>query len=72
MMGYGWGYMSLIPIAFLILVTLGAYYFMAGFMGTGRPTTSQDKGALVILNERYAKGEITKEQYLRMKREVES
>ncbi|MFQ6076022.1 MAG: SHOCT domain-containing protein [Candidatus Bathyarchaeia archaeon] len=72
MMGYGWGFMFLIPIAFLVLIALGAYYLITEFSGTGRPSSGGSRRALEILGERYAKGEITREQYLRMKEELES
>ncbi len=72
MMGYGWGFMFLTPLAFLALTALGAYYLVTGFTGTGRPSSGDDKRALEILKERYAKGEITREQYLSMREEVES
>jgi putative membrane protein len=72
MMGYGWGFMFLIPITFLVLIALGAYYLIARFVGAGGLATSHGGRALEILNERYAKGEIAREQYLKMKKELES
>lgn len=72
MMGYGWGFMVLIPIMFLVLIAIGVYYAFTGF-GRPRRSSSIHRGrALEILKERYAKGEITREQYLEMKKEVES
>jgi len=78
MMGPGWvsilpwGSMILFPIAFLLLITVGAYYLIAGFMGTNRSTVSEGGRALEILKERYAKGEITTEQYSKMREGVRS
>jgi len=72
MMGFGWGFMLLIPIAFLVLIALGVYYLITEFTRTGRPVSSSGERALEILKERYAKGEITREQYLKMKEEMES
>ncbi len=72
MMGYGWGSMVLIPIAFLVLIAIGAYYLVTGSAGTGRSASNRGGRALEILRERYAKGEITREQFLKMKRELES
>jgi len=69
MMGYGWSFMLLIPLAFLALIALGAYYLITG---TGRRVWRSDSRALEMLKERYAKGEITREQYLRMREELES
>jgi len=72
MMGYGWGFMFLIPIVFLVLIALGAYYLITEFTKTSRPASSRGERALEIIKERYAKGEITREQYLKMKEELES
>ena len=72
MMGYGWGFMLLIPLAFLALIALGAYYLATGFARTGRRVPSSNRRALEILKERYARGEITREEYLRMREELES
>ncbi|MCX6660740.1 MAG: SHOCT domain-containing protein [Candidatus Bathyarchaeota archaeon] len=63
--GYGYGY----GIVFLGLIVFGVYYLISG----GRPTTSGPATlgrSLEILKERYAKGEITKEEYGRMKQEL--
>jgi len=64
--GMGWGFAfagMLIPLLFIILVVVGAYFLLSG--RRGEPAESEK--AISILNERYAKGEITKEQYLEMK-----
>jgi len=70
-MGYGWGSMVLIPIALLVLIVIGAYYLVTGSAGTGRSASNRGGRALDILRERYAKGEITRQQFLKMKRELE-
>jgi putative membrane protein len=72
MMGFGWGFMFLIPLAFLVLIVLGAYYLITGFTRTGRFSSGDGKRAFEILKERYARGEITREEYLKMKEELES
>jgi len=76
--GYGYGYglnwigaliRVLLFIVFLGLIVFGVYYLISG----GRPTTSGPATlgrSLEILKERYAKGEITKEEYGRMKQEL--
>ncbi|UCD97269.1 MAG: SHOCT domain-containing protein [Candidatus Bathyarchaeota archaeon] len=71
MMGYGSGFMFLIPIVFLALVMVGIYYFVPRSPTNGRTLYNHDQNALEILKERYARGEITREQYLRMKGELE-
>jgi putative membrane protein len=70
MMGFGWGSMFLVPLAFLVLIALGIYYLVTEFMGTNKLASSQNQRPLEILEERYAKGEITREQYLEMKEEL--
>ena len=68
MMGYGWGLVPFISTAFLLLITLGVYYFVTEFART----PSNNERPLEILRERYAKGEIATKQYLRMKEELKS
>lgn len=70
--GYGWGFMSLIPFVFLVLLVVGAYYLLKEFTSTERATPSQGEKALEILKERYARGEISREEYMKMKEELES
>jgi putative membrane protein len=71
MMGFGGGYMILIPIAFVALIGIGAYYLITELMGTDKPINRQTKNAVDILKERYAKGEIMKDQYNEMRKEIE-
>lgn len=64
-MGFGWIFM----IVFWILIILGIVYLIkliAG--GTGREKTAET--ATDILKKRYAKGEITKEEFDRMKEDL--
>jgi putative membrane protein len=66
--GLGWGFMfagMLVPIIFIVLLVVGAYLLLSP-----KPGTTGDATALEILNERYAKGEISKEQYLEMKQHL--
>jgi len=64
---YGTGYMFVIILAFG-LIALGLYLILS------RTSSSSVRGrrAIEILKERYAKGEITKEQFLKMREELES
>jgi putative membrane protein len=63
--GGGWGMPMLGgPLALIILVGVVFYYFNRRNGGTGAPT------ARTILDRRYAAGEITKEQYDQMKRDL--
>ena len=63
-----WGFMVvglLIPLGFIVLLIVGAYFLL-----TRRGETAQVESALKILDERYAKGELTKDQYLEMKENI--
>lgn len=71
MMGYGYGFnwiaavlQTILFVVFLGLIVFGIYYFIGG----GRLKSSDS--SLDILKERYAKGEINKEDYDRMKKEL--
>lgn len=75
MMGGGqWGYNpggaiigALLPLAFLAIIVVGAYYLLAGRV---RPSEPRRATPVEILKERYAKGEITHEDFLRMKEQL--
>jgi putative membrane protein len=63
--GVGWGFMfagMLILFLFIALLIVGAYLLL-----THREHAGDNEKALTILNERYAKGELTEKQYLEMK-----
>jgi putative membrane protein len=74
--GYGWGYATgmrwgfmlarvLIPLAFIGLLIVGAYLLLRP-----RAELPRSENPLSILDERYAKGEITSEQYSEMKKNL--
>lgn len=72
--GYGYGYGfnwlgALLPLVFLGLIAFGVYYFLVGVRPTPSGPTPSSR-SLEILKERYAKGEITKEEYERMRQEL--
>jgi putative membrane protein len=56
----GWGWMGLGAILFIILIVIGIYLFLSGYV---RPRRVEGNRALAIARERYARGEITKEEY---------
>ena len=70
MMGYyDTGYLFVIPLA-VGLIIVGIYYLV-----TSSRTSSysiRNGRALEILKERYAKGEISREQFLNMQEELKS
>ena len=74
--GYSWGYPTgmrlgfmfvgiLAPLAFIGLLIVGAYLLLKP-----RVESAGSEDALRILDERYAKGEITSEQYSEMKKNL--
>ena len=73
MIGYGWGFTPLLSFFFLVLLVVGAYYLLKEVTGTESASTpGQGETALEILKERYARGEITRDDYQKMKDELES
>jgi putative membrane protein len=66
------GLLVFFPLLFLVAIVLLIVWAVGGFRRRGdTPTNSEpagSQGALDILKARYARGEITKEQYDEMKR----
>lgn len=72
MMHYGFGYGGMFMwIIFLIVIGLLVYFFVQAQKTKGQ-TPAQGESHLDILKKRYAKGEINKEDFDRMKRDLES
>ena len=73
--GHGFGFMWMIPLFFFVMFI----FFMRGMFGRGssgcgshgESTTHQDN-AREILDKRFAKGEITKNEYEEMKKTLEN
>ncbi|OGW27790.1 MAG: hypothetical protein A2X59_05450 [Nitrospirae bacterium GWC2_42_7] len=67
-MGYGWGmgFGWLIMIIFWGLVILGIAYIVKSLAG-GVKKEEKDTTPVEILKKRYAKGEITKDEFEKMK-----
>jgi len=71
MEGFGWGWVGLgiVHMAlFWVLVILGIIVLVKWLTGGSAPRS--DTRAIDILKERYAKGELTREQFEQMKRDI--
>lgn len=70
--GWGWGGMlfgGLIMVLFWALVIAGVVWLVRTLAGAGPGGRPND--ALATLKERYARGEIDRETYQRMRKEIE-
>ncbi len=71
MMHYGFGYGGMFMwIIFLIVIGL-LIYFIVQSQNTKNKMQTQNESPLDILKRRYAKGEVSREEYERMKKELE-
>jgi len=74
MMGVGWGWgavMMIVPAVFLILVLLAALGAFTPSRGSVPAYLPSPSAALETLNTRYAQGEISREEYTRMRADLE-
>ncbi len=76
MMGYGYGGMGyglgfLWQIAWLILIVALVYFLISSLSGKNKDSDKKENRALKILEERFARGEISFEEYRRMRKELE-
>ncbi len=71
-MPYGYGYGGMLMWAICLIVLGLVVYFVVQAQKTKGRTAAQGESALDILKKRYAKGEISKEDYERMKKDLES
>jgi putative membrane protein len=72
MMYYGCGYGGMFMwIIFLIAIGLLIYFFVQSLKTRGQ-TPTENESHLDIIKKRYAKGEINKEDFDRMKRDLET
>lgn len=68
-MGFGMGFGWIWIVILVIIILAGICFFTTGFTQERRaPYTSS---SLEILKQRYAKGEITEEDFKRIKKELE-
>jgi putative membrane protein len=66
--GYGYG-MGFVMVIFWVLVIIGAVYLVR-YLARGSLRHEQEEAPLDIIKKRYARGEITKDEYDRMKRDL--
>jgi len=71
MMHYGFGYGGMFMWIILLIIVGVLIYFMVQAQKTKGQTSTQNESHLDILKRRYAKGEIAKEEYERMKKDLE-
>jgi putative membrane protein len=74
--GFGAGSLFMIPIffiiAFWVVVIIGLVYFVKSIKASGkRNEIKPEETALDILKKRYAKGEISKEEFDRIKQDIQ-
>lgn len=72
MMGHGWGWMPFGGLLFLLLLALvivGLVALVCSVLARGASDRAHPPG-LDILEERYARGEIQRDEYLQKKRDL--
>ncbi|MBI3945429.1 MAG: SHOCT domain-containing protein [Armatimonadetes bacterium] len=71
--GWGWGLLMMIGMAlFWVLIIVGVVLLVRWIWDRSAPPGAGREAALDILQKRYARGEITAEQYREMRRELGS
>lgn len=71
MMNYGFGYGGVFMWLIFLIILGVAVYFIVKSSKTGNVSGQTQETALDILKKRYAKGEISKEDFDRMKKDLE-
>ncbi len=69
MMGFGLIWIVLLVVGLLFLAREG--FGLQKVIGSKQSYRQEDANAMDILNQRYARGEITSEQYYSMKKDLE-
>lgn len=68
---FGIGFFEIIFILMLLLVVVVAFVAVLRTFGGGRSAGREYRDAQEILDERYAQGEIGREDYRRMRQDIE-
>jgi putative membrane protein len=63
MMGWGWGFGWIFPLFMIFMIVLCVFFMARMFAGHGHFHRDDTSSALQLLNERFAKGEISKEEF---------
>ena len=71
MMHYGFGYGGMFMCIIFLIVIVLLIYFIVQAQKTKGQTPTQNESSLDILKRRYAKGEIAREEYERMKKDLD-
>lgn len=66
MYGYHWAWMA-VWLGFWLLIIFGIFFIIRALAGR---KAGEEKSALDILNERYVKGEITRDEYNEKKKDI--
>lgn len=72
--GMGWGFGGFFMLLWWVLIIVGIVVLVRWLVGSSRDSHggAPDKTALDILKERYARGEINRETYEQMRRDLTS
>ena len=64
MMGWGWGFGWIFPLLMMVVFAFCIFFMIRMFAGHGHPMhRDSNRSALEILSERFARGEISKEEF---------
>ncbi|MBU1690694.1 MAG: SHOCT domain-containing protein [Gammaproteobacteria bacterium] len=72
--GMGWHWLGWLSMAFFwlipILLVLAVVKYLMGGRGSNAPVGEKKPDALAVLEERYARGEINREEYLQKREDL--
>ncbi|MBN6742975.1 SHOCT domain-containing protein [Acidithiobacillus sp. MC6.1] len=63
--------MWIFPLIFLVVMLLFLFRGGGGFMCGGQQTQKREETARELLDRRYARGEVSREEYQQMKKDLE-